>query len=663
MKFNYSASQREALTAIKAFIESNKDIFILTGQAGSGKTALIPEINTMAKQVKTLSATNQGLSDLIFNYGLNAHTVYHEFYGTPERSIYGTQNQIQSISVNFLLQTYYSENTIFIIDNAELLPNIDSGNTELQYGSGKVLDDILHVVIGRHNKLIFIGDECGLKPVTDNQSQALQINYFESKGLHAETHILRDHHRVTPNISYYINNLQNTIKNGVGAVYEITDNRHDIFNLDRTNHSELEKMKEIAKKVAISPIGSSMIVANSMKKAQEYNRLIRNFQRKQRFLEKNDLLILTKNIYFEHGNKILPTGSFIWIESIDGDLITHSVKVHHKNIELHFLPVTYWVIVSGKAVKQLKGNLLTNILSTNQSALENNDLVLYIDYLDRHQEEINEYKKQNQKIETDTEHQKHDRRTKEYLEMLKNNLQQKLNQSFIKCSKKELKKLLVKYPECDPKKQCKRIDPYKKTWEQINEDPFYNCIVAKYGYATTAYKTIGNEWENIYVDFENQNGVKSSAIRWAYIALSRSTKRLIVLNKRGIFTDGFKVDKKIASEAKIRQLQQLSKFESVSFGSIHGNKVLLEQLFIHLKMIFQKTGIKYVGIDTAKVANNFVRYYCQLKSGERFELQMYFSHKGWSKANIYIRSEYQEEDLKQIDQFKQQLEKLNPCNN
>lgn len=70
-----------------------------------------------------------------------------------------------------------------------------------------------------------------------------------------------------------------------------------------------------------------------------------------------------------------------------------------------------------------------------------------------------------------------------------------------------------------------------------------------------------------------------------------------------------------------------------------------------------------MGINTSKIANHFVRYYCRLKSGEIFELQMYFSHKGWSKANIYIRAEYQDEDIKQIDSFKQDLEMLNPYSN
>ncbi|MBD5091070.1 MAG: AAA family ATPase [Lactobacillus sp.] len=664
MKVNYSIPQKEALDAIEKFIKSDKDIFILTGQAGSGKTALIPAINNMAQQVKILSATNQGLNDLIFNYGLDkAQSVYREFYHNPKRRLKRFQDQINNISIKFLLKDYRVENTIFVIDNAELLPNLNGSNAELQYGSGKTLDDIVNVTANSHNKLIFIGDEYQLKPVTDKQSHALQADYFKAKKLQVESYVLQDSHRITQNISFYVNKLQNDIKNISGTAYEITDNRHDIFNLDRTNHSELEKIKEIAKKVASSSSGNSMIIVNSIKKAQEYNRLIRAFQRKQQLIEPGDLLLLTKNIYFEDGSQVISTGSFIQIESIDGKLSTHIIKIYNKSIKLHFLPVTYCVIVSGKAVKRLKGYLLTNILTTDQSDLENNDLVLYIDYLERHKKEIDTYKKLNQEIESDTEHRNHDRRTKEYWTAVKGNLQQKLNQSFVDCPSKKLKEWLTKYPMCDPKNECQRIDPYEKALNQINTDPFYNCIVAKYGYATTIYKTIGNEWENIYVDFENKNSVKTPVLCWAYTALSRSTKRLIILNKHGIFADSFKVEKKLANETKMRKLQKFSQFDSVSFGSIQGNKLLLEQLFIHLKVIFQKTGIKYMGIDTSKIANNFVRYYCQLKSGEIFELQMYFSHKGWSKANIYIRAEYQDEDIKQIDSFKQDLELLNPYSN
>jgi DNA replication protein DnaC len=61
MKVNYSIPQKEALDAIEKFIKSDKDIFILTGQAGSGKTALIPAINNYGSTSKNFVCNKPGL--------------------------------------------------------------------------------------------------------------------------------------------------------------------------------------------------------------------------------------------------------------------------------------------------------------------------------------------------------------------------------------------------------------------------------------------------------------------------------------------------------------------------------------------------------------------------------------------------------------------------
>lgn len=108
----------------------------------------------------------------------------------------------------------------------------------------------------------------------------------------------------------------------------------------------------------------------------------------------------------------------------------------------------------------------------------------------------------------------------------------------------------------------------------------------------------------------------------------------------------------------MRRLQQLSHFKNPLPSDTPSNRLLLKQLFIYLNKICSQTAVKYVGIDTQKIENNFVRYYFQLKSGEIFELQMYFSHKGWSKANVFVRDEYRDLDLKQVNSFIKQLEKV-----
>ncbi|MFK2299522.1 ATP-binding domain-containing protein [Bacteroides fragilis] len=38
-------------------------------------------------------------------------------------------------------------------------------------------------------------------------------------------------------------------------------------------------------------------------------------------------------------------------------------------------------------------------------------------------------------------------------------------------------------------------------------DPFYNALHVKYGYAFTCHKSQGGEWNTVYVDFQDAQGL------------------------------------------------------------------------------------------------------------------------------------------------------------
>lgn len=456
MKINYSIQQKQALNAIKSFIKSSDDVFILTGLAGSGKTALIPEIYKQSNTVKVLSATNQGLIDLRYKYGLNVYSIYREFYEHPQGRTNVMHGQVNDVQIKFSLKEIADTGTIFLIDNAELIPNIIN-NSNLIYGSGKILDDIVMAVHENCNKLIFIGDSYQIKPVTDNKSQALQKNYFEEKGLRVTSFELKDSHRTPQGVMEYVEKLRDEILNETGNAYEIMDNRQDVFCLNRKSESSLEKMKIIARKVATSNTKSNIIITNSMKKAQEYNHLIRAFQRKSKNISIGDILILTKNVYDNvEQSEIIPSGSFIEIVGVKSKKpVIHSIERNGRKVQLSFVQVEYYMLPINDQSEKKVGYLLTNILNSDKSELEDNNLALYIDYFKRHRDEVNLCVKENKKVESDEEHRKHDRRTKNYWDELKKKLGKKLHTSTIQDSHKELQKLLVANPDCDPKKTAK----------------------------------------------------------------------------------------------------------------------------------------------------------------------------------------------------------------
>ena len=66
--------------------------------------------------------------------------------------------------------------------------------------------------------------------------------------------------------------------------------------------------------------------------------------------------------------------------------------------------------------------------------------------------------------------------------------------------------------------------------EALKDDPYFNALQVKYGYAITGHKSQGGEWENAFVDFSGRIGKSKDVLRWNYTAITRASKKLFVIN-------------------------------------------------------------------------------------------------------------------------------------
>lgn len=66
--------------------------------------------------------------------------------------------------------------------------------------------------------------------------------------------------------------------------------------------------------------------------------------------------------------------------------------------------------------------------------------------------------------------------------------------------------------------------------EALQNDAYFNCLKAKYGYAVTGHKCQGGEWEKVFVDFTGRTGLDNACLRWAYTATTRASKTLYFTN-------------------------------------------------------------------------------------------------------------------------------------
>ena len=99
-----------------------------------------------------------------------------------------------------------------------------------------------------------------------------------------------------------------------------------------------------------------------------------------------------------------------------------------------------------------------------------------------------------------------------------------------------------------------KFEEYKKLFESIEEDhmdisdknirfkkikksPYLNALQVKFAYAVTCHKSQGGQWENVFVEqgYFSSNTIDNDYLKWLYTAITRSTKKLYLINFKDQF--------------------------------------------------------------------------------------------------------------------------------
>jgi len=173
--FEPTIKQQKLLDQLSFFIfdDNNRALFLLKGYAGTGKTTTISTVvNSLWKVGKkaVLLAPTGRAAKVISGYSKKeAFTIHKKIY-FPKKQKNG--------SIDFVIQPNKHTNTIFIIDEASMIPDRPS-NAKL-FETGSLLDDLINYVYsGKNCKIIFIGDTAQLPPVKLNVSPALEARTLE----------------------------------------------------------------------------------------------------------------------------------------------------------------------------------------------------------------------------------------------------------------------------------------------------------------------------------------------------------------------------------------------------------------------------------------------------------------------------------------------------
>ena len=170
-KFPFVPTQKQDIVLLQLsefiFSDTPNTLYLLKGYAGTGKTSNIGTIVSNLWQAKVsavLLAPTGRAAKVISNYSKKeAFTIHKKIY-FPKKEKGG--------GVKFVMQPNKHRNTIFIVDEASMIP--DSPSESKIFENGSLLDDLIQYVYSGHKcKLLLIGDKAQLPPVKSDLSPAL----------------------------------------------------------------------------------------------------------------------------------------------------------------------------------------------------------------------------------------------------------------------------------------------------------------------------------------------------------------------------------------------------------------------------------------------------------------------------------------------------------
>ncbi|MBD0778863.1 AAA family ATPase [Maribacter sp. ANRC-HE7] len=287
--------QSVALQQLSSYVLSKEkeQLFLLKGFAGTGKTTIVGTLvsnlwRTTMKSV--LMAPTGRAAKVMSNYAnTQSYTIHRKIYFPKKQSGGGVQ---------FVLAPNKHRDTIFIVDEASMIPDTPADSKLFENGS--LLDDLMMFVYSGHNcKLILIGDTAQLPPVHLDLSPALdegklELNYNKEVTKIELDEVVRqaEDSGILVNATLLREELEGSFfdgfkfdVNGYTDIVRLVDG-YEIQEAIDTSYSENGKEE-------------TAIIVRSNKRANLYNENIRN---RILYLENDlavgDYMMVVKNNYF-----------------------------------------------------------------------------------------------------------------------------------------------------------------------------------------------------------------------------------------------------------------------------------------------------------------------------------------------------------------------------
>ncbi|UGA53710.1 ATP-dependent DNA helicase [Vibrio sp. VB16] len=479
-EYELTDGQQEGVEELEEFL-SNDDsrVFQLKGYAGTGKTFITKGVTDYLRSTgRTFilaAPTGKAAKVISTKTRYPAYTLHKAIYAFKQLSERqsednGDESESYKIFAN-VAENKLPDDTVYIVDEASMISNASIGNDSFfRCGSSKLLNDFIQFVdIGdddSRKKIIFIGDNAQLPPVGMSYSPALSPEY-----LLTEYGLETDGYELTEVVRQKADS--SVMQNASELRKALNNNSSFQFNWD-ADSSDIEEVcnTDFLPKYLASCNGyindKSIVVTGSNREALEYNKHIRErFFPGKSCISAGDRVIAVSNS--DRYGFYISNGEFGRVTRVLGGPEVRTVTVYSKSEERQIEVELRFrgVEIEFKDFDGRARSFSANILEG-------------LLYSERPQLTPDE----NRAL---------------YKDFCERHAHLRSNSSGFH--------------------------------EALREDPYFNALRVKFGYAITCHKAQGSEWEHVFVKFKSQPNIPSKDyLRWLYTAITRTTKRLYLLD-------------------------------------------------------------------------------------------------------------------------------------
>ncbi len=478
--FTPTDDQAKVLYHLSAFILSEKErpVYLLRGYAGTGKTTLI---STLVKALPQI-----GLSYQLLAPTGRAAKVMSNYTGKTASTLHRKLYRFQAVANGELRMTLAenkSKNTVFIVDECSMISDQGDGYS----WSRSLLDDLIRYTFsGSCCKLLLIGDSAQLPPVGLDISPAMDFDILRNSfSLTIATYEMKEVMRqaLDSGILHNATRIRNLMSQNLQITEPLSSDYH-LPLLDINNFSDIERINPMSFEEMLwqnfgdkRSSNDAVVVCRSNKRTNMFNQAIRSrVLQEEGELSAGEKLMVVKNNYY-------------WVNESTSLQI---YKPHSSDVS-HTYTTSIPFIANGDMVEVMRINKIEEMYGFHFADVD----IQLMDY-----------------AETPT------LTVKILLEALHNNSPA--------LTAEESKRLYQAVEE--DYMDIPRASDRRKL---MKENPYFNALQVKYGYALTCHKTQGGQWKNVFVEapyLPDEVCLELADLRWLYTALTRASEKVYLVN-------------------------------------------------------------------------------------------------------------------------------------